>query len=174
VDGRRQLFRVYRTEDRVLGSRLDSLTDDLVTLAPVRHRSRTNDGSQFLEFGTGRVTGTLHGPAGDSTMVDVQLDGGVFNSSSFDMVLRSAPLAEGWTTTVPAFLPSSRSILQLEARVVGVEIVHGERCWRVDADFDGMPVTFWITQDGRKLRQQMMRIRPDVSILFAPRRTSSR
>jgi hypothetical protein len=174
VDGRRHLFRVYRTEDRVLGSRLDSLTDDLVTLTPVRHRSRTNDGSEFLEFGAGRVTGTLHGPAGDSTIVDVQLDGVVFNSSSFDMVLRSAPLAEGWAMTVPAFLPSSRSLLQLKARVAGVEMVHGELCWRVDADFGGTPVTFWITQDGRKLRQQVMHIRPDVSILFAPPRESAR
>ncbi len=152
--GRSVLQRVYETRDQVLGSRLDSLTDELTTLAPVRHRSRTSRSVAFLEFRPGRATGMLHMPNGDSLVVDVQLPAVVFNSSSFDLVLRASPLAEGWRAEIPAFLPNIRGVVTLHARVAGQEAVQGVPCWRVEAEFTGTPVTFWITRDGRKLRQQ--------------------
>lgn len=166
-DGRQLLYRVYESRDQVLSSGVDSLTDELVTLRPVRHRSRRRSGAELLDYSGQRVTGMIRGADGDSVIVDTSLPGVVFNSSSFDLVLRAAPLAEGWSATVPAFLPSSRSVVALTARVAGLETIGGQQCWRVEADFEGTPVTFWITQDGHKLRQQPMRIRPDVSILFS-------
>ncbi len=165
--GRQLLHRVYQSRDQVLPSGVDSLTDELVTLMPVSHRSRRSSGSQLLEYAAGRVNGIVRTPDGDSTVLNTSLPATVFNSASFDLVIRAAPLAYGWAASVPAFLPGGRSVVELKARVAGVETIHGVRCWRVEADFNGMPVTFWIAQQDRKLRQQLMRIRPDISILFA-------
>jgi hypothetical protein len=69
---------------------------------------------------------------------------------------------------VPTFLASARVVSALRARVTGAETIGGEICWRVQVDFTGMPVTFWIGQTSRALRQQVMQIRPDVQILFRP------
>ncbi|MDQ3951257.1 MAG: hypothetical protein M3282_13065, partial [Gemmatimonadota bacterium] len=46
-------------------------------------------------------------------------------------------------------------------------------CWRVDAEFTGMPVTFWVDQQSRRLCQQVMHVQPGVQILFAPARVPS-
>lgn len=83
-------------------------------------------------------------------------------------------LKAGWVASVPTFLPSTRAVAPLEARVTEIETVGGEPCWRVQATFTGTPVTFWIVKSSRALRQQLMQTRPDVQILFrAPIRTAA-
>lgn len=160
------LVRWYRTEDSVLGSRADSLVDRLADLTPVRSRSWSDRSSEVLDFAAGRVTGWIHLVSGDSVRVDLPLDAGVINSASFDMALRAAPLAPGWTGSFPAFLGSARSLTTLTARVAGEETIGDARCWRVDAVFGSLPVTFWIDQRTRRLRQQSMQIGPDTRVLF--------
>ena len=177
--GRRLVRRVYGTVDRLLGTRLDSLTDIASTLEPVRHRSRTDRGREALDFAAGRVAGWLWLADGDSVRVQAAVEAGVINASTFDLALRASDLREGWQAEIPAFLPSTRSVTALTARVAGVDSVDGESCWRVEAVFAGTPVTFWIGQRSRALRQQVMRLRPDAAILFrrpvtatAPRRAA--
>ena len=166
--GRQLLRRVYVSADRLLGTRLDTLVDVAATLAPVRHRSRTERSRELLDFGRDAVTGWLWLADGDSVGVRTTLPAGVINSSSFDTYLRAADLRDGWTAEVPAFLPNSRSVTTLRARVAGVDTVAGEASFRVAAEFAGMPVTFWIGQRSRRLRRQVMQIRPDAAILFQP------
>lgn len=169
-DGRTLLQRVYHSVDKVLGARIDTLVDLRETLAPVQHRSRTGHLLEFLEFGDGRATGWMRLANGDSVTIDAPLPAGSYNASTFDLVLRASPLSEGWEAVIPVFLPNTRSVSELRARVAGSEIVDGSDTWRVDAEFTGMPVTFWVDKETRALRQQTMRIRPDVVILFtAPR-----
>lgn len=164
--GQRRLRRVYATVDRLLGTRLDTLVDDAATLAPVRHRSRTERGMERIDFVAGVASGWLHLVDGDSVAVRVPVAAGVVNASSFDLALRAAPLAEGWSAEVPAFIPTTRAVTPLRARVAGVETIDGRECWRVDAEFAGTPVTFWIDRRTRALRQQVMRVRADAAILF--------
>jgi hypothetical protein len=165
-DGRRVLRRVYRTVDRILGTRVDTLVDLATTLAPVRHRSRTDRTREVLDFAAGQVTGWLWLANGDSVAVAEPVTAGTVNASAFDLVLRAADLRNGWSAEVSAFLPQVRATTALRARVTGVEEVAGEPCWRVEAEFTGMPVTFWIGQRSRALRQQVMQLRPDAAILF--------
>lgn len=164
--GRRLVHRVYATMDQILGLRLDSLVDVAETLEPVRHRSRTENGAEYLDFADGRVTGWLRMANGDTVSVATPLPPGVVNASAFDLVLRAADLRDGWSAEVPAFMPNARAVVPLHARVVGTDTVAGEACWRVAAEFTGMPVTFWIGQSSRRLRQQVMHIGPDAVILF--------
>lgn len=75
-------------------------------------------------------------------------------------------LTEGWSIEVPAFLPASQSVETLTGRVVGVESIDGEPCWRVDTDFAGMAVTFWIHRESRDLVQQVLRLDAENQFLF--------
>lgn len=165
--GEALLVRVYRSGDRVLGLRLDTIVDRLPTLAPVRHRSRTERRQEFLDFTAAGVTGWLRLASGDSSAVSRELSGQFFNGSSVDLVLRAAPLDSVWQAAIPAFLPTTRTVVPLQARVTGREVVEGEQAWRVVVDFAGVPVTFWIGERTRSLLRQSMRIAPDAEILFA-------
>jgi hypothetical protein len=160
------LQRVYVSIDRVLGTRVDTLVDARTDLRPVRHRSHTGRAAESIDFAKGRATGWLRLSNGDSVPVDAAAE--AFNASSFDLVLRASPLHDGWEASIPAFLPNTRAVTPLRARVVGVEQVDAERCWRVQAEFAGTPVTFWIGQTSRALRQQSMQVGPDIRILFRP------
>lgn len=164
--GRRVVRRTYGTLDKVMGDRRDTMVDLAATLAPVRHRSVTERGREALDFGAAGATGWLWLANGDSVAVRTALPAGAIHSSSFDLVLRAADLREGWSAEVPAFLPPARAVVALRARVAGVEAIGGDPCWKVEAEFTGMPVTFWISQRSRALRQQVMRIRPTESIVF--------
>ena len=166
-NGQALLQRVYTSTDWILGSRVDTLVDVRATLAPVRHRSRTTRSFEFLDFTPRGLKGWLRLANGDSIGVAVPLPATVYNSSSFDLVLRSSPLRDGWSAVVPVLLPSTRTVVPLRARVAGSEVIGGEATWRVEAEFTGMPVTFWISKTSRKLKQQTMQVRPDVLILFA-------
>jgi hypothetical protein len=176
--GRKVIERIYVTQDRVLGARLDTLIDDARDLSPVSHRSRTSRNMAFVEFSKNQAVGWLRLPNGDSASVAGTIAPGVINSSAFDLWLRAAPLALGWTADVHAFEVVARTTLSLHAKVSGEEIVEGEPSWRVQADFGGTPVTFWIGKTSRSLRRQLMQLSADQAILFtrgslaAPKRAS--
>lgn len=171
--GRTLLRRVYQSSDRLLGTSLDTLVNVLATLEPVRHRSRTSRSLESLDFTPGAVEGWLRLANGDSVAVDAPLPATVYNSSSFDLVIRASPLSETWQAAIPALLPHTRTVVSLRARVSGSELIDGDPTWRVEAEFTGLPVTFWISKATRVLRQQAMRIRPDMTILFAAPKTTA-
>ena len=170
LDGRGVLRRVYRSEDRVLGARVDTIVDEFPSLAPIQSRSVSKQGHELLAFTPTRVRGWTQPVNGDSVPVDVRLPATVYNSATFDLVLRAASLADGWQADVPAFIATTRTVATLTAKVAGVDTVGTFLCWRVDAEFVGMPVSFWIEQDSRKLCRQVMQVSPGVQILFAPAR----
>lgn len=165
-DGRGVLQRVYRSMDQALGSRLDTLVDVHKTLVPVAHRSLSDRMAESLDFADGRVSGSLLLANGVSVPVDMPLPPLTYNSSSFDLVLRASPLEEDWAATVPVFLPNTRASVDLRARVTGMEAIDGAACWRVEAEFTGMPVTFWVDAETRTLRRQVMLVRPDLEVLY--------
>ena len=172
-NGRALLHRVYRTEDDRLGTRVDTLVDEQRSLAPVRQRSSSTQSREVLDFGAGRVRGWLRAESGDSLPIDVAIGDSVRNASSFDLVVRASALAEGWQATVPAFLPNTRAVEPMRAAVTGSEQVAGSQTWRVDADFAGMPVTFWIDKGTRAIRRQVIRMGPDATVLYDAAREPS-
>lgn len=161
-----RLVRVYEARDEILGPRSDTIVNWYPSLVPVSQRSRSSHGAEFLEFRPGEVTGRLRLTNGDAVPLRTSLPETVFGAASFDLVLRSAPLNADWAADVPVFLPASRTVALLRARVVGAERVAGEECWRIDADFAGTAVTFWVGTQSRRLCRQVMQLRPDARILF--------
>lgn len=164
--GEEHLVRLYLSSDERLGFRRDSITDLRATLAPLRLHSVTENGTEVAEFSGGQVDGYAITAAGDSVRVTMPLRAGAINASSFDLALRGAPLALGWEIAYESVAVGSQAVIPTTARVTALEPVAGEPCWRLDAIFGGVSVRFWISQETRRLRQQVMVLRPDLSVLF--------
>lgn len=163
--GQTLLRRVYRASMGPGNLSVDTIVDVQGTLAPVRYW-RTEDGvRQRVIFSPGRVRSWSGEGADLEPMVDEPLPSPVYNGSTVDLVIRSAPLAEGWSAEIPAYLISEDVVATLAASVAGVETIGGRPCWRVEVDFADVPVTFWIDQETRRTRQQVMTI-GHIQVLF--------
>lgn len=162
-----RVVRVYRSVDQVLGQRLDTIVGggwlaahrvpqsgvDWFRASRVRARPRHGrDGPRQRRLHRDRRAAPAN----------------VYNGASFDLVLRASPLSDAFEVTVPGFLAGTRSVTPLSARVTGVGAIAGHDCWVVSTEFAGLPVTFWIDVATRQLRQQVMHVRADMQILFAP------
>jgi hypothetical protein len=173
VNGETLLRRVYRTTDPVLGSRVDTLIDAFATLQPRTVRSRSDRGTERLDWQTTRVVGVVDEPDGPSRSIDSPLPKGWYSSASFDLILRASPLAEGFRISVPTFSGRDGSHV-LTAAVVGSEVVAGYGdTWHIEADFAGLPVTFWISKTSRRLVRQIMHLSPTMEIMFVSPRSAS-
>lgn len=167
IDGVRVWHRVYRSESALLGDDLDTLIDDYASLTPLVNVRRSQGRTEVISYtGTGAQV-MLFESGADTLRFEVSLVPPVYSGASFDLVLRAAPLEAGWAASVPAFMPGSRAVVALTARVAGLVRVDGEECWRVDADFAGMPVRFWISEATRRPCRYEMQVQPGVTLLFA-------
>jgi hypothetical protein len=121
---------------------------------------------EHTEWRDGRVVGVVEQAGTATRQVDTAAAGGVYSSASFDLVVRAAPLTQGYTLTVPAF-SGRQGAKTLSARVAASETLPGlGATWRVEADVGGRPVTFWISKDSRRLVRQLVRVTPGIEILF--------
>jgi len=164
--GSSTLRRVHASASSVTGMDIDTLVDDAATLRPIRARGAGAMGSVALDFAAGRITGWARTDDGDSVAVDTTPEGVFYNSSTLDLVIRAAPLRDGWTAEIPVYLSTRGEVVPIRAAVAASETVDGVACWRVEVDFTGMPVTFWIEKDSRAMARQVMRMAPGVEVLF--------
>jgi len=167
VSDGRLLTRIYTQVDQVLGAQDDSIVSQLTDLRPVSYHSRSDTHIADLRFGVRGVSGWSILPNGDSTSVDVPLPDVVFDGNSYDLIVRSADLHDGFTLTVPAFLVGSNTVGTITGRVTGSETVGRADCWVFEAHFAGMPVTFWIEKRTRALRRQLLQPSVQFGILFS-------
>jgi len=174
VKGELRLRRVYRTMDSVLGDGIDTLVDRFPDLQPRSVFSTSKlGGSERTTWTAGRVAGTVALPNHVSHAIDTTIPPGTFSGSTFDLVLRSSPLATGYAVDVPSF-SGRQGVATLTAKVTAEEALPGSgRAWRVEANFAGLPVTFWIDQTSRRLLQQSMTVGPGVEVVFVAMRDSS-
>ena len=175
VNGETVLRRVYRTDDAVLGASLDTLVNALPDLSARSVRTLGARVIEILDWENGQVHGSVDENGKPSRAIEAAVPaGGWYSSAAFDLILRASPLAEGYVVSVPAF-SGQQGAAVLTARVAGSESIAGYGdTWRVDADFAGMAVTFWISKMSRQLVRQVMRIAPGAEIHFiAPRRAAA-
>jgi hypothetical protein len=165
VGGETVLRRIYRTTDAVLGSSVDTLIDVLSTLQPRSVRTRSDKIAERLDWQTSRVVGVVEETDKPSRSVESPFPGGWYSSASFDLILRASPLADGYGVAVPSFSGREGSRV-LTAKVTGSEGADLGDVWVVDADFAGVPVTFWISKATRRLVRQVMYVAPGTQIMF--------
>jgi hypothetical protein len=168
VDRELRLQRVYRRTDAVLGNGVDTLIDHFPDLAPRSVQSRSDGGgTELLVWSAGRLTGTLEQPGKTQQSIDTTAAPSLYSSASFDLILRASPLAEGYEIAVSAY-SARRGATMLTGKVIGAEVLAGlGDTWRVDANFGGISVTFWIAKTSRRLIREIVRVSPEIEFVFA-------
>jgi hypothetical protein len=173
VNGEVRLQRVYRRTDVILGNGVDTLVDHFPDLAPRSVQSRSDGGgTELLAWSAGRLTGTVEQPGKTKRSIDTTAAPSLYSSASFDLILRASPLAEGYEIAVPAYSGRKGATI-LTAKVIAAEVLPGfGDTWRVDANFAGLSVTFWIAKSSRRLIRQVIRVTPETELVFAATRRS--
>lgn len=161
-----RLTRIYSQSDRVLGPQLDTIISNVADLRPVSYVSASPTGIRHLTYSPGVVTGWSRLPDGDSAAVRVSLPPTVYDGASYDLVVRASQLADDFALTVPAFMAGPNAVGSVTGHVTATATVDGHACWVFNANFAGMPVTFWIDKSTRALRRQLMQPRVDFAVLF--------
>lgn len=163
--------RVYRSEDALLGNRLDTIVDAWTSLSPRKYHSHSSSETVQLDWEGTRLRGiTKANDKPSLTAVDEEFRQDAYDGASLDLILRASPLAPNYTVAVPVYV-ETRGIITVTAKVAAEEIVDGHPSWRVDADFGGMPVSFWIAKDTRQLVKQVMHISgAEIEFIAPPRR----
>lgn len=170
VNGETMLRRIYRTNDTALGTGVDTLLDTFATLQPHSVRSHFSRGSEILDWQPSRVVGVVEESEGTTRSIDSPRPAGWYSSSSFDVILRASPLADGYKISVPSFSGRQGSNV-LTATVAGSEAIEGfGDTWRVEADFAGLMVTLWINKSSRRVVRQVMHVSPTLEIMFVATR----
>ena len=129
-----------------------------------------------IRYTEGRAVGWVRRQE-DTTAVDVSLPSGTISAASFELVLRASDLHEGASFDMLGFFPrrflieyqtQPPSTVPLHARVTGVEDVRGAPCWVLDVQFGplSLPVTIWIDQQTRQLRQRTVAVEPGSAYLY--------
>jgi len=162
-----RLRRIYSRTDALLGNGVDTLVDAYADLTLRLVDSRSDGGGvEHLEWRSGRLTGTVQQSGQPARQIDSAAANGVYNSASFDLILRAAPLADRYAVTLPAF-SGRQGAKTLSAKVAGSErLPQFGATWRLDVDFGGRSASFWITKDSRRLVRQLVRAAPEVDILI--------
>lgn len=169
-DGNPALLRVYRSNVGMFGVRLDSMLMTVPSGATL-YASSTAPRPWRARYAADSVTGMRTDAKGSLQRVARAFRGPGYEPSTFDMMLRAAPLAQGYRFSVDAYYALDDSVLTLTAVVAGSEPVEVEGgrsvdAWRVDVDFSGLKVTMWIDQNTRALLRQIIRASPSASMLM--------
>jgi hypothetical protein len=151
--GRAVLRRVLRTET-AMGVQADSAWLDPATLAPLRRRSGGLRAAR-LDWADGRVRGQATPPSGGAArVVDAALERPAFDVAALDLVVASLPLARGYATRLPVYVPDAGGVVEATVEVVGSEPVRvggvDVEAWKVATNAGGQRVTWWIADDSRQ------------------------
>lgn len=170
-NGELRLERVYSRTDELLGNGVDTLIDAFADLTLRHIDSRSDDGGvERVEWRNGRIVGVVEQNGKPARRIDTSAAGGAYNSASFDLIMQSAPLADGYAVAIPAF-SGRQGPKHLSAKVAGSETLPSfGATWRVEADFGERSATFWITKDSRRLVRQLVRVAPGLDILILANR----
>ncbi|HMA24119.1 MAG TPA: hypothetical protein VKP00_08990, partial [Gemmatimonadaceae bacterium] len=149
----------------------DTLVDAFADLRLRLVDSRSEGGGvEHVEWRNGRVVGVVEQSGTATRQVDTAATSAVYSSSSFDLIVRAAPLAQGYALTIPAF--SGRQ----GAKTVSAKVAASETLprlgatWRVEADLGGRSATYWIAKDSHRLVRALVRVTPGIEILLLANR----
>jgi hypothetical protein len=165
------LRRVYRTLNTLFGNQLDTVYSTVPELRPLTHRTAAGVQLEDIHFRADSIVGWVQ-PSGQARRsVARRADARLYDSHTFDLLVRRAPLAEGYELVVPAFLNSVDTAVTLRATVTGsarVEVERGREVesWVVKLDFAGLASTMWVEKETRRLARQVIELGGGVSMVM--------
>ncbi|MBB4635389.1 hypothetical protein [Longimicrobium terrae] len=169
-NGSPALLRVYRSNMGILGVRVDTMISAVPSGATL-YASSTGTQPWRVRYAADSITGTRTDAQGVSRRIARAFRGPAYDGTMFDMMLRAAPLAQGYQFRVNAYHAMADSAMTVTATVAGSELVEveGSRpvdAWRVNVDFAGTEVTMWIDQNTRALVRQLIQSPPYGAMLM--------
>lgn len=166
TNGELRFERVYGRTDELLGNGVDTLVDAYADLTLRRIDSRSDEGGvERVEWLNGRIVGVVE-QNGAARQIDTAAPAGAYSSASFDLILQSAPLADGYHVAISAY-SGRQGTKPMSATVAGSErLPRFGAAWRIEADLGGRTATFWIAKDSRRLVRQLVHVAPGLDILI--------
>jgi dienelactone hydrolase len=135
---------------------------------PVSHRSVNAQRTLALDFSGTKVTGSLTPKGGTAQAINYSGDAPLFDASIAGLLLRAAPLAEGYAVAIPAYIHEAGGKTSITARVTGAEQVDvGGRkvdAWVVEMNPAGRQVKQWVTKDTREVVRVSIIPQPGIEI----------
>jgi len=164
------LTRRYSEYKRATGRDEDVIVSHLPDLRPLSYTGESPEMVAAIRFSADSAQGWMKTPDGDSVPIRVPTGAGVYDGTSFDLVVRASPLHDGFELTVPIFVEGTNAVTTVGGRVTGADSIDGHDCWVFAGHFGQMSVTFWIDKANRELRQQLLRPSVTFAILYSPHR----
>lgn len=165
------LTRIFDEQNAIFGRRVDTTVMRLDDLAPLSHVVVRRRAVTRLVYDDSVVRGWQVDVVRESTAVRVPLATPVYDAAGYDLVVRSAELAVGRRFELYLLDTGDRTVRLTRGAVIGSEIVDGEDCWLLLADFDPVPVRYWIDKATRALRRRELVLSPgEVGTLFVRHR----
>ena len=98
-------------------------------------------------------------------------DSTLYDGHTFDLLIRFAPLDEGYSLTLPILITSRDSVAMATATVTGSAVIpvengQGAETWVVLLDFAGVKSTMWVEKQTRRLARQVIELKPGIEILM--------
>lgn len=156
-DGKRLLRQTVAIEREEVTMVTDTTFYDAATLAPVSHVSHAPGyRSLSIHYWGNEVGGTMTPVEGEAEDIRVSLEHQVFDPSSYMLLVRALPLAEGYGVEIPVFNHEAREAQAMHVWVKGIESVQtDENSWEdayaVSITYEGSDAssTYWIAKDSR-------------------------
>lgn len=125
------------------------------TLMPMAQFRRNPRLRLDVRFDGPRVTVTRVEAGAEPVVREYRFDQPVYAGSMMDIVYRALPLADGYRTRVPFFLPERGEVYWYDVEVMGMDEVRirgaATRAWRVQATIKGFRDVYWISPTTREL-----------------------
>ena len=145
----------------------DSLVVAYPSMAPIMQRASGGGATIEVMYGDDAVTGQIMTPDGETREIDVTLeDGPVFASSALGELVRTLPLAEGYTSRIMAFSPGP-GVQPHIVEVTGTD--EDTMGWVVAVTPEGSPATTYvIDKETRAILRSKLRPQMGVVIDIIP------
>jgi hypothetical protein len=140
--GGRQLLVSTRTFNAPTGPGIDSSIADAKTLMPVRHVGIHPSRTMILNFSGSRVRGTYAAESQPVRAIDHPMEARPYDSSLYDLVIASLPLAPGYRARLPVYVYEQGGLVWYDVAVTGrepLDLSDGSRidAWAVEVNEDG-------------------------------------
>ncbi len=168
--GQPVLRRVYSNPSALFGHHVDTIVSAWPTLKPVRRVTNAASFQDDLLFRSDSILGSKSTAAHPPRIVARRADPLLYDGSSFDMLVRLAPLAPAYPLELPSYTSNADTTVTLRARVAGSAPLPHESgtlvdTWVVDMDFAGITSRLWIAKESRQLIRQTIDLAPGVQLL---------
>jgi hypothetical protein len=136
-------------------SQLGTATDTSIarrgTLEPISHRSHAVPRTLLLEYEGRTVTGR-HIPR-DSAAREIAhvTERPTFDAAMLDVILRTLPLAPGYTTRLPMYIEAETGLTWFGVTVVGDTTVGTTDAWQVEVAVTEYAVSYLLAKDDHRL-----------------------